>query len=144
MTHLTAEDLAERLPHGPSAVELDQFTWTEPGSGQGTRTYSADHPAIRDHFPGNPLVPGHLLLETMAQAAGLAAADPEESDRTQRLLVAARDVKWTAPLRPGVSVTVYATCTAVLGNLLKADVRVISPDETLIARAELTLAKADA
>jgi 3-hydroxyacyl-[acyl-carrier-protein] dehydratase len=142
MTDLTAADLAERLPHGPSAIELDGFTWTRPGTGVGRRTFPTDHPAIRDHFPGNPLVPGHLVLEAMAQTAGLAAADPDDASTAERWLVAARDVKWTAPLLPGVPVAVHATCTAVLGNLVKADVTVVGPEEVLIARAELTLAEA--
>ena len=55
---------------------------------------AADHPAIPGHFPGNPLVPGVLLLDAVVDAA--------EQWLTGRLQVLVlRHVKFVAPLRPG-------------------------------------------
>jgi 3-hydroxymyristoyl/3-hydroxydecanoyl-(acyl carrier protein) dehydratase len=54
---------------------------------------TGDHPALVGHFPGEPLVPGVVLLECVA-----AAADREFGARR---LIAIPSVKFLAPLRPG-------------------------------------------
>lgn len=57
------------------------------------RRIAADHPSIAGHFPGDPLVPGVLILEEVYEAV-VAAYGPAQ-------LVALRSVKFLAPLRPG-------------------------------------------
>jgi 3-hydroxymyristoyl/3-hydroxydecanoyl-(acyl carrier protein) dehydratase len=54
--------------------------------------FAADHPALPGHFPGQPLVPGVLLLEQLALAL--------RAWRHQRL-VGVPEAKFVAPLRPG-------------------------------------------
>ncbi|MGB5853633.1 MAG: hydroxymyristoyl-ACP dehydratase [Rhodanobacter sp.] len=54
--------------------------------------FAADHPALPGHFPGQPLVPGVLLLEQLALALRVW--------RHQRL-VGVPEAKFVAPLRPG-------------------------------------------
>jgi 3-hydroxymyristoyl/3-hydroxydecanoyl-(acyl carrier protein) dehydratase len=54
--------------------------------------FAADHPALPGHFPGQPLVPGVLLLEQLARAL--------RAWRHQRL-VGVPEAKFVAPLRPG-------------------------------------------
>jgi 3-hydroxymyristoyl/3-hydroxydecanoyl-(acyl carrier protein) dehydratase len=53
----------------------------------------ADHPALPGHFPGNPLVPGVLLLAHVAAAL--------ERARGPLRITAVRQAKFLAPLRPG-------------------------------------------
>lgn len=57
------------------------------------RRIAADHPAIAGHFPGDPLVPGVLILEEVYDVA-VATFGPSR-------LVGVRQVKFLAPLRPG-------------------------------------------
>lgn len=54
---------------------------------------AADHPALAGHFPGNPIVPGVVLLEEVLRTAGRGCA---------RL----PSVKFHAPLRPGEEFTI--------------------------------------
>jgi 3-hydroxyacyl-[acyl-carrier-protein] dehydratase len=49
-------------------------------------TIAADHPALAGHFPGNPVVPGVLLLDQVLKAAGATNVP---------------SAKFHAPLRPG-------------------------------------------
>jgi 3-hydroxymyristoyl/3-hydroxydecanoyl-(acyl carrier protein) dehydratase len=61
-----------------------------PGSCE--RRFAADHPAGDGHFPGNPVIPGALLLDEIVRAiAGRGAATPFEI----------RVAKFQAPVRPG-------------------------------------------
>lgn len=53
---------------------------------------AADHPTAAGHFPGNPIIPGALLLDIVLLAIAGKAAVPS---------CAARTVKFTRPVRPG-------------------------------------------
>ena len=68
----------EQLPHGPEFRFVDRLLALEPGiSGVGEYTVRGDEGFLRGHFPGEPLLPGVLLLEAAAQLAGVVAqADP--------------------------------------------------------------------
>ncbi len=54
--------------------------------------FGGEHPALAGHFPGNPIVPGALLLDCVVAAVGQGAADGG---------VVIRSVKFLHPLRPG-------------------------------------------
>lgn len=56
-------------------------------------TVAADHPALAGHFPGNPVVPGVLVLEQVQQAL--------EGNIGRVRLTGLPQVKFLSPLRPG-------------------------------------------
>lgn len=66
--------------------------------GQLELTIAADHPAFAGHFPGQPIVPGVVLLDLALQAIG-DALDTELS------ACAVSAVKFLSPLRPGEPAT---------------------------------------
>lgn len=84
--------------------------------------FDASHPALPGHFPGQPLVPGVLLLEQLALAL--------RAWRGQRL-VSVPEAKFVAPLRPGESARLELTPTAASAS--RAHFR-IERDGTLLAR----------
>lgn len=68
----------------------------------GAFTIPIDHPALPGHFPGNPVVPGVILLDHAT--AAILAAHPGHR------LAALPQVKFLRPVRPGATVTVgYAS-----------------------------------
>ena len=63
------------------------------------RTFPADHPAAQGHFPGNPIIPGAVLL---AEALGAIEAGLGMSLASCRI----KSAKFLAPARPGDRVAI--------------------------------------
>ncbi|SUX30494.1 3-hydroxyacyl-ACP dehydratase FabZ family protein [Chromobacterium vaccinii] len=67
----SGEELAALLPHAGDAFFLSDAE-VDGWKASGGASWRADHPHLRGHFPGEPIVPGVYLLEAAAQLAGVA------------------------------------------------------------------------
>src|SRR5216117_1323208 len=90
------------LPHRSPFVFIRELVSCEPGvSAECTTTFSSDDPMLAGHFPGNPLVPGVILTEALAQTAGIAAASAHPEHAQPRFLLSAiRQMKFFRGVRP--------------------------------------------
>src|SRR5437867_8091263 len=93
----------QHLPHGIEFRFLDRLTSLDPGkSGAGEYTVRGDEPFLRGHFPGEPMLPGVLLVEAAAQLAGaVAQSDPQLPPLRGLKLTAIRGAKILGTARPG-------------------------------------------
>jgi 3-hydroxyacyl-[acyl-carrier-protein] dehydratase len=71
------------------------------------------------HFPGNPVMPGVLQLEAMAQAGGLLAHESAQFDPAQKViyLMAFDDVKFRRPVVPGDRLDLHVRVERHKGNI---------------------------
>lgn len=129
-----------RLPHGSEFRFLDRLTQLEPGqSGAAEFTLRGDEPYLRGHFPGQPLMPGVLLVEAAAQLAGVVAqSDPARSPLAALKLTAIRAAKILGSARPGETVRIEARVTGRLGNLVQAQATA-TVNSQVVLQVELTL-----
>ena len=132
------------LPHGPEFRFVDRLLALEPGvSGTGEYVLRGDEPFLRGHFPGEPLLPGVLLVEAAAQLAGVVAqSDPVHTPLLGLKLTAIRAAKILGTARPGETVTLHAKITARMGNLVSAQATATLRG-TLVLQCEVTLAGAN-
>lgn len=104
---LTYKDIIKILPHRPPFLFVDMITELELGEMViGIKNVTIGEPFFEGHFPGNPIMPGVLVIEAMAQVGGILArlSVPEsmKSAETQNLYFAAIDkVKFRKPILPG-------------------------------------------
>jgi 3-hydroxyacyl-[acyl-carrier-protein] dehydratase len=127
-------------PHGPGFSFLDAFDLTEAGRrGRGRKWLDPQLPFFTDHFPGEPLMPAVLLVETAAQAAGALWATTLAADAPRRFALAQiAQFKVSAPVRPGATVETDVTLDQLLGGLAQFSVT-LTVDEKEVARGRLVL-----
>jgi len=90
-------------------VLVDRITELEPGkSVAAEKTLSPQEELFEDHFPGFPVVPGVLLVEMMAQAAGK-CLDAEQRSRGRAMLAQIRSASFREWVRPGETAEIRAT-----------------------------------
>jgi len=91
------------------------------------------------HFPGNPIVPGVILTEALAQAAGIAAASGyPEKEQPLFLLSAIRSMKFLQPVPPEKKIDLSAEKMAASDRLIQFKVTA-GVDGVTVAEGQLVL-----
>ena len=136
---MTSRDpIALGLPHREPFVFLDEVLALVPGESAACRkTFPAGEPFFRGHFPGDPLVPGVILAEALAQTAGLAAGQSGKSFR----LSAIKAMKFLAAVRPGDEIRLEARKLGAVGALWQFEVRARVGDR-MVAEGAIVLSEA--
>lgn len=128
------------LPHRPPFVFVREIIARESGvSAQCATIFERDDPMFAGHFPGNPLVPGVILTEALAQTAGIAAAPSDAKENKPRFLLSGiRAMKFLHAVRPEERIILRATKVAQVGDLLQFDVEALVQDK-LVAAGQIVL-----
>ncbi len=100
------DEIMKLLPHRYPFLLVDKVEVEEPGvKGVGIKNVTMNEEFFQGHFPNNPVMPGVLQIEAMAQSAGvltLSAAGEADGDGKNSVLFMSIDgVKFRKPVRPG-------------------------------------------
>lgn len=130
----------ERLPHGPEFRFVDRLVELEGGRrGVGEYRVRGDEAFLAGHFPGDPLLPGVILIEAGAQLAGVVAqSDPVQPHLHGLKLAAVRQARIRGSARPGQMVRLEAEVIGRMAGLVQARVRA-SVEGRSVLEAEVTL-----
>lgn len=99
------EEIMKMLPHRYPFLLLDRLEVEAAGEkGVGIKNVTMNEEFFQGHFPGNPVMPGVLQIEAMAQTAGaivVAAKEDYETKKSSVLFMSIDGVKFRKPVKPG-------------------------------------------
>ncbi len=105
MAEFGIQEVLAHLPHRYPFLLIDSVKTLEKGKRiVAVKNVSANEPHFQGHFPGRPIMPGVLILEAMAQAAGLLVFLSEGTKPTEASVyyyVGIDDARFKKPVVPG-------------------------------------------
>ena len=135
MSELRPEDI---LPHRPPFLFVDALLELEPGRrAAATWTPPANAGWFEGHFPGNPILPGVLLVEAMAQTGALAVLSDPGNQGKLPLFGGIEKARFRRPVRPDETVRLEVELLQMRSRAGRGRARAFVGGE-LAAEAELT------
>ena len=117
-----SEEVYQAIPHRPPFLFIDEIEELTDEGIRATRTVRAEEPHFAGHYPGNPIMPGVLLCETVFQAAAIYLSkvhnvqSTEDTAEKVPVLTRIQDAKFKQMVKPGDQLTVEAEHTETLGK----------------------------
>ena len=129
------------LPHRPPFLLLDEVLELEPGARVVARKTVREEDCA-GHFPGNPIMPGVLQLEAMAQVASIVLLRMPGNQGKIGYFMSANDVKFRKPVLPGDMLFIEAEILRVKRSIGQARCRCTVNGET-VSEGELMFSLMD-
>ena len=116
-------EILKLLPHRYPFLLVDRLKNVVPGeSGIGIKNVTMNEEFFQGHFPENPVMPGVLQIEAMAQTAGiivLTAFPEEERGGNSVYFMTVDEVKFRKPILPGDVIEFYVKKEQAVRNVFK-------------------------
>jgi 3-hydroxyacyl-[acyl-carrier-protein] dehydratase len=126
MSIIEANEIMRYLPHDYPVLLLDRVTEIEDGiRGVGVKNVTANEECFKGHFPGNPILPGALIVEAMAQTAavvlGYGARESGDGDQKNPdvRLAAIQEMKFRKTVTPGDRLMIEVRLIRRFGRAIK-------------------------
>lgn len=143
-TALDIRRILDTLPHRYPFVMIDRVVeFVGDDALVAIKNVSINEPFFQGHFPGNPVMPGVLQLEAMAQAAGILMLRRGSAEGKTTLFMSADKVKFRKPVRPGDQLILNAKLTKTRGNKLASAEVTCTVDGHVVSSGELMFAVVD-
>ena len=135
-TKFDINDIIKVLPHRYPFILIDRIEITEPGERLiALKNMTINEPFFQGHFPGQPVMPGVLSLEIMAQAGSfLMLSKVEDPLSTNMFFSAVEKTKFRKPIVPGDQLIIHMTLAKKKLNLCKFH-GVCKVDDEIVAEA---------
>ena len=135
-TKFDINDIIKVLPHRYPFILIDRIEITEPGERLiALKNMTINEPFFQGHFPGQPVMPGVLSLEIMAQAGSfLMLSQVEDPLSTNMFFSAVEKTKFRKPIVPGDQLIIHMTLAKKKLNLCKFH-GVCKVDDEIVAEA---------
>lgn len=133
-------EIQKILPHRYPFLLVDNILEVETGKKAiGLKNVTVNEPFFQGHFPGNPIMPGVLIIEAMAQVGGIAILSSEEYKGKLAVLTGIDKMKIRKQVVPGDTLIMEAEMLAFKMGIGKAKV-CAKVDGKIVAQGELMFA----
>jgi UDP-3-O-[3-hydroxymyristoyl] N-acetylglucosamine deacetylase/3-hydroxyacyl-[acyl-carrier-protein] dehydratase len=108
------------LPHRYPFLMVDRVTKIEGNFITAVKNVSINEAYFQGHFPSQPILPGVMQVEAIAQVAGILMIKRAEKTRQLAYFMSAEDVRWRKPVVPGDILVIEVELTRIRGKIGKA------------------------
>ena len=137
-------EVREYLPHRYPFLLVDRVLNVEAGVHiEAIKNVTINEPFFNGHFPHDPIMPGVLIVEAMAQAAGIlgfVTENKKPGDGYMYLLVGTDKARFKRQVVPGDRLHLHARFLTIKRNILKFSCEA-KVDDKLVASAEMLVAE---
>jgi 3-hydroxyacyl-[acyl-carrier-protein] dehydratase len=133
-------DIQKILPHRYPFLLVDRLIELEEGKrAVGIKNVTINEPFFQGHFPGNPIMPGVLIVEAMAQVGAVSILSMEEYKGKLAVFTGIEKMRFRKQVIPGDTLTMEAELIALKRGIGKAKVTA-KVGEKVAAEGELMFA----
>ena len=136
---LNIEDIKKLIPHRNPFLFIEELRVIEKGKiGESFRTFYKTEYFFEGHFPNNPIVPGVVIVEAMAQTAGVVVSETLTNNDDQSVLfMSINKAKFRKPVLPNYKIKFYVELINNIKNVYKFKGKA-SHNDTLVAESEFS------
>ena len=141
MTAIDIHGIRNLLPHRYPFLLIDRVEVIDPGVRiEAVKNITANEPIFQGHFPDYPVLPGVLLIESIAQAAAILASKTEEVESASTdmlyLLAGINRARFKQPVVPGDQLVISVTVDRKSGRLWRCPGQIFVK-ESVVCDAEV-------
>ena len=117
----TVEDIMQVLPHRYPFLLVDRILEIEEGKRiVGLKNVTINEPFFQGHFPGHPIMPGVLIIESMAQVGGMLLMRTIDDPASKVVYFLSLDnIKFRRPVRPGDQLRIECEVLQIRGTMCR-------------------------
>ena len=118
---LNIDDIKKLIPHRKPFLFIEECKVLQKGKiGESYRTFDENEYFFEGHFPDNPIVPGVVIVEAMAQTAGVVVSEDLSNKNDQSVLfMSINKAKFRKPVLPNYKITFYVELMNNIKNVYK-------------------------
>jgi beta-hydroxyacyl-ACP dehydratase FabZ len=140
---LDIDVIRQILPHRYPFLLVDRIEELEPERVVGIKNVTVNEPFFAGHFPDYPVMPGVLIIEAMAQVAGVLVLNGIPDRKNKLVLMAGIDgAKFRKPVRPGDQLRMEMKVLRSRASMAKVS-GTATVDGAVVAEAEILCVLAD-
>lgn len=134
------EEIHRRIPHRPPFLFIDEILNISDAGAQASLTVKPEFPFFEGHYPGNPIMPGVLLCESVFQTGAVFLADllDEESltdESVTPVLSRIRDARFKRMVLPGDKIEISVSLTDRMGKFFNLTGEISNKDKVCLTIA---------
>jgi len=139
MMKLNIDEIKKLIPHRKPFLFIEECKIIKKGKiGESFRIFHESEYFFEGHFPANPIVPGVVIVEAMAQTAGVVVSENLNNNHDQSVLfMSINKAKFRKPVLPNYKINFYVEMTNNIKNVYKFMGKALH-NEYLVAESEFS------